>query len=90
VGPGSKFRHGALELNFRDRNHPIARGFPEKTRFIDESYWALTGDAKRIHLLADSLEENEPQPLMWTTSAARTQPHRSRLRLHPRPLHVDV
>jgi type 1 glutamine amidotransferase len=65
-GPGAKFRHGALELNFRDRTHPIARGFDEKVRFVDETYWTLIGDPKRIHLLADALEENQPQPLMWT------------------------
>jgi hypothetical protein len=65
-GPGAKFRHGALELNFRDKAHPIARGFEEKVRFVDETYWGLTGDAHRIHLLADAFEENQPQPLLWT------------------------
>ncbi|MEA2709956.1 MAG: hypothetical protein QOF78_2557 [Phycisphaerales bacterium] len=65
-GPGAKFRHGAVELNFRDVKHPITRGFGPSGTFIDESYWNLTGDAARIHLLADALEEQQPRPLLWT------------------------
>ena len=65
-GPGAKFRHGGLEMTFRDREHPITRGFPEKLSFVDETYWKLTGDVSRLHLLADAPEEDKPQPLMWT------------------------
>jgi hypothetical protein len=65
-GPGAKFRHGALELTFRDRAHPVTRGFGERVRFVDESYWNLTGDEKRIHPLAMALEEQQPRPLLWT------------------------
>ena len=63
--PGGKFRHGALELTFRDPQHPITRGFPNSVRFVDESYWNLAGDAKRIHLLADAPEEQARRPLLW-------------------------
>jgi putative heme-binding domain-containing protein len=61
----SKFRHGPLDLVFSDRNHPITRGF-EKLSFLDESYWALKGDPKRIAVLASSMEEQAPQPQLWT------------------------
>jgi type 1 glutamine amidotransferase len=64
-GKGSKFRHGELDLLIRDPAHPIMRGF-EDVRFIDESYWNLTGDAGRIHRLADAVEEAEPRPMLWT------------------------
>jgi type 1 glutamine amidotransferase len=69
-GPNAKFRHGPLELTFRDREHPITRGFPEKLSFIDESYWALTGDLSKLHLLADGPEEDQPRPLLWTREHA--------------------
>jgi type 1 glutamine amidotransferase len=67
-GPSAKFRHGAVELTFRDRNHPITRGYGEKLSFVDETYWSLmpSADAKAFHLLADAPEEQEPRPLLWT------------------------
>jgi len=62
---GSMFRHGPLDLTFRDGSHPITRGF-ETVKFVDESYWRLVGDAKRVKVLADAVEQNAPQPLLWT------------------------
>jgi putative heme-binding domain-containing protein len=64
-GGSSRFRHGQIDLTFRDSAHPITRGF-DKITFIDESYWQGTGDPKRIHLLADDMEEGKSQPLIWT------------------------
>jgi type 1 glutamine amidotransferase len=64
-GNGAKFRHGPVELTMRDTAHPITRGF-DNVKFEDETYWNLTGDAKRIHVLADAPEENAPRPLLWT------------------------
>jgi putative heme-binding domain-containing protein len=61
----TRFRHGPLELTFTDPKHPIARGF-EKVKFVDESYWQLVGDPKRIHVLATAVEEGQPRPLLWT------------------------
>ena len=43
---GSAFRHGPVELNIQDADHPITRGF-SKVRFVDESYWELVGDPRR-------------------------------------------
>ncbi|MGH9172861.1 MAG: ThuA domain-containing protein, partial [Vicinamibacterales bacterium] len=63
---GIRFRHGPLELHFdRGSKHPIARNF-RTVKFVDESYWRMTGDPERIDLLATGIEEHEPQPLFWT------------------------
>ena len=61
----SAFRHGPMELIFNDKNHPITKGF-SRVKFVDESYWAMKGDVKRIHDLADSMEDGEPRPQLWT------------------------
>lgn len=61
----SAFRHGPLELIFNDSNHPITKGF-SRIKFVDESYWAMKGDPKRIHDLADSMEDGQPRPQLWT------------------------
>lgn len=70
IGP-TKFRHGDLDLEFPDPEHPITRGFgngtgSERVHFVDESYWKMIGDMRRIHVLATGIEEGEPQPLIWT------------------------
>jgi type 1 glutamine amidotransferase len=65
----SKFRHGPVELTMRDSAHPITRGFGKIT-FEDEAYWDLAGDAKRIHVLAEAMEDGSPRPLLWTREAA--------------------
>src|SRR5262249_46505898 len=66
----SRFRHGPLELTFPDPKHPITRGF-DKVRFVDESYWQLSGDPKKIHLLASATEEGEARPLLWTHESGK-------------------
>lgn len=65
-GGRSKFRHGPLDLGFETgSNHPIGRNL-HKVHFHDESYWQLTGDTKRITLLAGGQEDGTNQPLFWT------------------------
>ncbi len=64
-GGSSTFRHGPLDLSVRDSAHPITRGF-QKITFIDESYWQLIGDPKRINVLLEGVEAGAPRPLMWT------------------------
>jgi putative heme-binding domain-containing protein len=61
----SRYRHGPLELTFPDSRDPITRGF-DKVRFVDESYWELVGDPKRVHVLATGVEEGAARPLVWT------------------------
>ncbi|MGI9241555.1 MAG: DUF7133 domain-containing protein, partial [Verrucomicrobiales bacterium] len=52
----TKYRHGLIDLRFDDdQEHPITRGFAA-TRFHDESYWALVGDASRQQTLATAEE----------------------------------
>src|SRR5262249_53431348 len=64
-GAGARFRHGPLDLTFADPKHPVTRGF-DKVHFVDESYWRLTGDPKKIHVLASAVEDGEARPLLWT------------------------
>jgi type 1 glutamine amidotransferase len=69
-GGTSRFRHGPLKLTFPDREHPITRGL-DKVKFVDESYWRLRPPAApagpvKVHVLATGVEEDKPQPLMWT------------------------
>lgn len=65
-GGQSKFRHGPLDLTFEPgKEHPIARNF-DKLDLHDESYWQLSGDPKRISLLATGREDDRDQPLFWT------------------------
>jgi putative heme-binding domain-containing protein len=64
-GGQSRFRHGDLELTFPDAKSPISRGLG-KLKFVDESYWRLTGDPGKVDLVATGVEEGKPQPLMWT------------------------
>ena len=35
-------------------------------KWIDETYWDLTGDPKSLNLIATQEEEGEPRPLFWT------------------------
>lgn len=62
----SAFRHGEVDLNLPDLAHPITRGFPSQLRFLDESYWSLTGDEKGIHALGTAIEAGAARPLIWT------------------------
>jgi type 1 glutamine amidotransferase len=65
-GPGAKFRHGELNLNFSDsKPHPITTGFT-RLPLIDESYWDLTGDVSQINVLATQIEAGAPRPVLWT------------------------
>jgi type 1 glutamine amidotransferase len=62
----SKFRHGPLTLDFASNNKsPITRNI-RKIQLYDESYWNLIGNKNRINLLATGIEDNQPQPLVWT------------------------
>ncbi|MGA0039188.1 MAG: ThuA domain-containing protein [Pirellulales bacterium] len=59
------FRHGPLELAFRDGAHPIIRNFTQLS-LHDESYWKLIGNPTGLDVLATSLEDGEPTPQLWT------------------------
>jgi type 1 glutamine amidotransferase len=61
----SKYRHGTVDLDFGNTNHPIGRNFA-KVRFVDETYWRLAGDPKRLNVVASGVEEDKSWPLFWT------------------------
>lgn len=61
----SAFRHGEMNLTFTKQEHPITKGLPT-LQLLDESYWRLGGDPKRVSVLANSEEEGSPQPQVWT------------------------
>jgi type 1 glutamine amidotransferase len=71
LGGQIRFRHGELNIDFSPgAEHPIARNF-STVRWIDESYWSLTGDPKQIDLLGTSHEDGQPQPQFWTVERGR-------------------
>src|SRR5262249_52178026 len=58
-GGQSKYRHGPLELGFESGDrHPVGRNF-DKVKLVDESYWELTGDPKKVRLLASAVEDGQ-------------------------------
>ena len=44
---------------------PLTAGLPP-LHLVDETYWGLRGDEKRLQLIASAIEENEPRPQLWT------------------------
>lgn len=68
---GSKPRGGAKDWVL-NQEHPLAAGFTTWEN-PDESYWNMKGDLKAAHgkILATSLEENAPQPQMWTREVGK-------------------
>lgn len=63
-GGASKFRHGALDLDFSKASHPISHGF-KSLHLHDESYWNLVGDPTGIRVLATGIEDGIERPLLW-------------------------
>jgi type 1 glutamine amidotransferase len=71
LGGGIRYRHGPLTIDFSPgAEHPIARNFGN-TKWVDESYWALSGDPSQINLLGTSVEDGQPQPQFWTVERGR-------------------
>lgn len=60
-----KFRHGALELDFKDAKHSVTRNL-DKLKLVDESYWKMSGDLPKDRVLGWGKEDGEPQPLFWS------------------------
>jgi len=81
-GKACRFRHGWVELTFDKASAcPIVRGLGGKTlRFHDESYWRLHGDAKRIDVLATTVETEAGGtkvtiPMMWNRRVGKGRVH---------------
>ncbi len=66
AGSGLGFRHGPLRLQVLPavRKHPVVRGL-EGLQLVDESYWHLKGEPKRLTVLLTSREEGRPRPQAW-------------------------
>lgn len=60
----SKYRHGPLELQFLNTNHPVTRGFTT-LKMMDESYWRFHGEPTRLKELAVSEEDGAPRTQIW-------------------------
>jgi putative heme-binding domain-containing protein len=69
-GGHSKFRHGRVELDFTDQNHPITQGFTSAV-FQDETYWQLIGESAKMNVLATATEEGKSQPIFWTKTEGK-------------------
>ena len=64
-GP-TKYRHMPVTLKFSSDAEPgITRGFKNLT-LLDEPYWPMFGDPKRIGVLATAEVDGQPRPLVWT------------------------
>lgn len=59
------FRHGKIDLEFKDPKHPILRNF-EKLTLVDETYWKMVGDLPDDRVLASAVEEGAPRPQLWS------------------------
>ena len=67
ASPRTKYRHMPLELNLvTTTDSPITRGLPATLHLLDEPYWPLTGDSKKVEVLATATVDDEARPLMWT------------------------
>jgi putative heme-binding domain-containing protein len=67
----SRFRHGPVELTFAaEAKSAIAAGLTNLA-LVDESYWELVGDPKRVEVLASATEDGRPRPMIWTRHAVR-------------------
>ena len=66
-------RHGPIDLNIVNPEHPICLGLPPKIGLFDEPYWPPIGDLGDVTVLAASDESDKdragtlgPQPMFWT------------------------
>lgn len=64
TGAGIRYRHGDMELNFTNPEHPITKGFT-RLKLVDETYWNFQGDESRIHVLAKAVEDGAPRTQLW-------------------------
>ncbi len=63
VQSATKYRHGAVDFTFHA--HPLTAGLPP-LHLVDETYWGLRGDEKRLRLIASAPEDGAERPQLWT------------------------
>ena len=80
-GPGAKFRHGWLDLQFKAKGEDLLGGLAGRTfRFHDESYWRLTGVPEEIDVWATAIEDDgdgrqAAVPLLWNRQVGKGRVH---------------
>ena len=52
----TRWRHGPMNLDIAQPDHPICLGLPKRMYFMDEAYWPLYGDRSKVTTLATSKE----------------------------------
>lgn len=52
----TRWRHGPMNLDLVDKDHPICLGLPRQIYFMDEAYWPLHGDRSKVTTIASSKE----------------------------------
>ena len=63
----TKYLHTPLDLKIvAPPDHPLTVGLPRQIHFLDEPYWPMIGDARKIEVLATTNVEGEDRPMMWT------------------------
>jgi len=73
---GSKFRYGALDLDFfvprrgATSADAIVAGF-HRLHLVDETYWDLSGDESSVRVLATAVEDGQPRPQIWAREVGR-------------------
>ena len=55
----TRWRHGPMNLDIAEQDHPICLGLPKQMYFLDEAYWPLYGDRTKIATLATSKETHK-------------------------------
>lgn len=52
----TRWRHGPMNLEIAQVDHPISLGLPSQMYFMDEAYWPLYGDHSKVSIIATSKE----------------------------------
>lgn len=69
-GP-TKYLHTPVTLRFASgSDHGITRGL-KNLSLLDEPYWPMFGDPKRIRILATADVAGQPRPMVWTFEPGR-------------------
>ena len=54
-----------FDLKFSTTN-AITENFPKQLHFLDEPYWPMIGDAKKVTVLATVKQDGQDEPEVWT------------------------
>src|SRR4051812_45931992 len=69
-GP-TKYRHTPFVLKFTaPTNHPITTGFADLP-LLDEPYWPMIGDPKKVEVLATAEVDGAARPMIWSLQKGR-------------------